>query len=930
MTAFSLLVGVLVALLSVYALGLYGAALTFLLSRRRRRAPRPPEALATRAVTVLVPARNEGAMAVRALRSIIAQDTPAPVTAHLLIKDRDDTSWPHLLAAFPDACPEPGATTVVLFDGAAGLPGHRTVTVELCGVEGKADKIDHVLPRVATPLTAILDCDHQAHPDWLSAAVARLAEAGARVVQGRRTGLATGGLFSLWDSLHQHVGCELFNAAFTRHGLSAFVTGTTFVIDTALLRAHPLRPCLTEDTDLSYTLFMAGERVVADAHGGSDEEVSPNLYSFLARRRRWANGHTEAFLRHVRTLRGARLRLRDRVQFVFHGLHYLVVAVVFALHLVIGGALAASLPLPAVLGSLALGTAVAVGVARTQRTRGVGTRASEVAVLTAWFLPAALMLATAAHAWLYGRPLALPLPLPEPLLTVGLLAFLAPLAVQLAGLVGFRLLTETTLLTVVLTYPVAFYLDLAGILLGLTDFLAGRGQWQAVARAPAPAAVPAHRSLGHGGHGGGELLATSGAAMRALMAGPPMVFATDSAELLTVDEVAVDDVLAARAPAPHPHAAGGLTPVVSIPESWRLRGLLALLWRSFTMTLPRRRAPIRLILWLGLAGLFVGGFVASRASRLTVAAAPCTAMEHDSDPWIVAPDRIPGYCETSPPEEGSRWSRRRGSFEVTRRDGLAPPDPGTWEKLGTTFDCNLARFSPDNVVPIDGGGVELEVRAEQNGDRAYTAGSIATLAAPDARHRYGRFEVDMKAARGSGLISAFFLHRRDPWQEIDVEVLGRDTTKVLLNVYFNPGDPGDAYNYGLRGTPVLVDLGFDAAEAYHRYAIEWDTDELRWFVDDRLIHRRVVGRPTPIPNLPMRLYASLWPICSEELAGPMTQALPVSMDVRTITVSRRTDSDLYPIWHFYDGLLGDGPTGPEPQPPVWQDEAEWLQRQERH
>ena len=103
-------------------------------------------------------------------------------------------------------------------------------------------------------------------------------------------------------------------------------------------------------------------------------------------------------------------------------------------------------------------------------------------------------------------------------------------------------------------------------------------------------------------------------------------------------------------------------------------------------------------------------------------------------------------------------------------------------------------------------------------------------------------------------------------------------------------------------------------------------DELRWFVDDRLVHRRRAGRPTPIPNLPMRLYASLWPICSEALAGPMTEALPASATLRSITVYRRSDSALYPLWHLYDGLLGDGPTGPDPAPRVWQDEAEWLKR----
>ena len=35
----------------------------------------------------------------------------------------------------------------------------------------------------------------------------------------------------------------------------------------------------------------------------------------------------------------------------------------------------------------------------------------------------------------------------------------------------------------------------------------------------------------------------------------------------------------------------------------------------------------------------------------------------------------------------------------------------------------------------------------------------------------------MKPAKADGIITAFFLHRDNPWQEIDVELLGRDTTK---------------------------------------------------------------------------------------------------------------------------------------------------------
>lgn len=153
-----------------------------------------------------------------------------------------------------------------------------------------------------------------------------------------------------------------------------------------------------------------------------------------------------------------------------------------------------------------------------------------------------------------------------------------------------------------------------------------------------------------------------------------------------------------------------------------------------------------------------------------------------------------------------------------------------------------------------------------------------------------------------------------------MEFLGRDTTKILLNVYYNPGEEGDLYNYGFRGTPVVIDLGFDAADALHEYAIEWDSDEIRWFVDDRLIHRRVSGRPTPIPHLPMRFHANMWPTCSEELAGPLdVNALPVGAEFDSFTFSSWTPSPSRGVTSMISSLFSDA------EPADWRDDAEWVQ-----
>jgi beta-glucanase (GH16 family)/GR25 family glycosyltransferase involved in LPS biosynthesis len=256
---------------------------------------------------------------------------------------------------------------------------------------------------------------------------------------------------------------------------------------------------------------------------------------------------------------------------------------------------------------------------------------------------------------------------------------------------------------------------------------------------------------------------------------------------------------------------------------------------------------------------------------------------HDDYPWITkAAER-----SASPEEELKRVAAlgRVGSFAPLFNDRFQRFDSGLWVKVDDTFDTNLAVFRPANVSIVEGSGLRLTLQTQKCRDRAYTAGAVASPDEHSRRFTYGRFEAEIKPARANGVLSGMFLYRRDPWQEIDLEFLGARPDHMLLDVYYNPGDEGDLYNYGMRGTPVLIDLGFDASETFHHYAIEWEPSGMRWFVDGDLVFARVEA-PTPIPHLPLRLYLNAWPIDAEELAGTVDPArLPVTTDVRSITVS---------------------------------------------
>ncbi len=193
----------------------------------------------------------------------------------------------------------------------------------------------------------------------------------------------------------------------------------------------------------------------------------------------------------------------------------------------------------------------------------------------------------------------------------------------------------------------------------------------------------------------------------------------------------------------------------------------------------------------------------------------------------------------------------------------------------------------------------LSVRREPLGVRDFSAASISSR----DRFLFGRFETTLRASTVPGLITGFFLHRDSPRQEIDVEIVGKRSDCLLVNVFYNPGTEGARFDYGYRGAPTIIDLGFDASEMPHRFAIEWGPGALRWFVDDRLIHERVNWDPTPIPRLPMSLHLNLWPSRSCELAGRIARRhLPATAVVRSIAVEANLANHLNPA--------GEHPTEP--------------------
>jgi GR25 family glycosyltransferase involved in LPS biosynthesis len=251
-------------------------------------------------------------------------------------------------------------------------------------------------------------------------------------------------------------------------------------------------------------------------------------------------------------------------------------------------------------------------------------------------------------------------------------------------------------------------------------------------------------------------------------------------------------------------------------------------------------------------------------------------LQRDPSPWIIASERWQGISVAEEADAVPLGEEIDHHF-----NGI---DHAYWTLRDDTFPSNLALFTPRNVTFEPDQTVRLTLRRERTPVRDFTSGALCT----SQQYRYGRFVANVRPAATPGLITGIFLQRNSPRQEIDIEFLGKDTRKMLVNVFYNPGLDGARMEYGYRGTPALIDLGFDASEDFHDYAIEWTSTAIRWSVDGRLVYERLDWDPTPIPHLPMQLHFNLWHSRSRELAGRLAHAsLPATSELRTLHLRSR-------------------------------------------
>lgn len=158
---------------------------------------------------------------------------------------------------------------------------------------------------------------------------------------------------------------------------------------------------------------------------------------------------------------------------------------------------------------------------------------------------------------------------------------------------------------------------------------------------------------------------------------------------------------------------------------------------------------------------------------------------------------------------------------------------------GSMFNCG---WSPSNVS-FNSTGMTFTLNNTASHGYPYASGEIQSK----ATYGHGLYNVTMKPAAAAGIVSSFFLYTSTPvWDEIDIEFLGKDTTKVQFNYFVN----------GVGGHEHLHSLGFDASQGFHTYGIEFLGTGINWYVDGQKVYSVNSGT---LPTHAMQVMANLWP-----------------------------------------------------------------------
>lgn len=143
-------------------------------------------------------------------------------------------------------------------------------------------------------------------------------------------------------------------------------------------------------------------------------------------------------------------------------------------------------------------------------------------------------------------------------------------------------------------------------------------------------------------------------------------------------------------------------------------------------------------------------------------------------------------------------------------------------------------------------------------------------------YKYGRYEMRMQVAKGSGVLSTFFTYKPGSevgntfWEEIDLEIFGKNNaTQWQSNVIIGSNRP-------TTKTEGLHTMPYSMGDGYHTYVLEWTPSYIAWYVDGGQVRRITGGQFVTSLTSNQDIRFNLWAANIADWVGPWNDSiLPV-------------------------------------------------------
>ncbi|NQT01952.1 MAG: family 16 glycosylhydrolase [Planctomycetes bacterium] len=218
------------------------------------------------------------------------------------------------------------------------------------------------------------------------------------------------------------------------------------------------------------------------------------------------------------------------------------------------------------------------------------------------------------------------------------------------------------------------------------------------------------------------------------------------------------------------------------------------------------------------------------------------AVEKPTDSWIRAgglgqkPKRITNAFPLSDQSNEGDWEK----YELMSDefDG-ARLDPNKWHPVNPKWLGRQPAFFYSGNVSVSKGKLHLAMKKQEvpempkdKGYHTYTSAAVQSK----AKVKYGYFEVKCRPMKSHGS-SSFWFYESSPelWTEIDVFEIGGGAPgferkyNMNVHVFRTPTENKHWSKHGLWAAPLNL------ADGYHVYALQWDTERIKWYYDGVLV-----------------------------------------------------------------------------------------------